>query len=278
MSSKESNDFVPKPPLGLTPEWVIKQERLDNVTDAMWRYIEARKVVPLGWYEEMNSLIGWLNENKKEKPSLEVKDWEIVSFEGGAGLVISKNYSNKAPNKNKPFTVLGTLWMSEEECMELHSIHSVRRKEDGTIWVVGQEVGSKHFSKSTIKGFYIKGNEMMVDFENNDADCNIYWLTLIPVKQAIFVTEDGVEISNINEYVFGLSLLNWSESTVMIYYKPLMSGEWKWFSSEEKRNDYVLLNKPCLSISEVGGILSGKITSHIAEQLKELAKQKIDSK
>lgn len=49
----------------------------------------------------------------------------------------------------------------------------------------------------------------------------------------------------------------------------------KFYSTKEKAEEYILMNKPILSLIEVGGILSGNITPHIAEELKKLVKSKL---
>lgn len=57
---------VPKPPLGLTPKYIWHEKllkvRLDEVTAAMKRYIEALHLIPTEWIEEYNQLIKERNE------------------------------------------------------------------------------------------------------------------------------------------------------------------------------------------------------------------------
>ena len=54
----------PKPPLGLRPRFVYEQQRIDEIEEAMVRYIGAAKEIPVEWLEERNSLIG--NKKKSE--------------------------------------------------------------------------------------------------------------------------------------------------------------------------------------------------------------------
>lgn len=46
-----------KPPIGLTPKWVWKKERLKEVRDAIARYYDAGLVIPVEWIIEYNELV-----------------------------------------------------------------------------------------------------------------------------------------------------------------------------------------------------------------------------
>lgn len=45
-----------RPPIGLYPRFLYDEKRLDDVTQAILRYIDAHKVVPAEWWEEYNEL------------------------------------------------------------------------------------------------------------------------------------------------------------------------------------------------------------------------------
>ena len=47
-----------KPPIGLTPKWVIDEKRLKEVRAAIVRYYDAKLKIPIEWIEEYNDLIG----------------------------------------------------------------------------------------------------------------------------------------------------------------------------------------------------------------------------
>lgn len=55
-----------RPPLGLTPKHIhdrlVNKSRMDNIKDAIFRYIEANKELPNEWIEEWNTLIKIANE------------------------------------------------------------------------------------------------------------------------------------------------------------------------------------------------------------------------
>ena len=46
-----------KPPIGLIPEYLWKEKRLFDIIEAINRYIEAKKEIPIEWIEEYNKLI-----------------------------------------------------------------------------------------------------------------------------------------------------------------------------------------------------------------------------
>ena len=46
-----------KPPIGLRPEWLAKEMRLNEVKEALWRYFEAGLGIPIEWVQEYNELI-----------------------------------------------------------------------------------------------------------------------------------------------------------------------------------------------------------------------------
>jgi hypothetical protein len=47
-----------KPPLGLTPKYIVEAKRLQEIREAIIRYCEARKEIPMEWVEEYNELVG----------------------------------------------------------------------------------------------------------------------------------------------------------------------------------------------------------------------------
>ena len=55
---KEDNMERPvKPPLGIIPKKIWKEQRLGDLRDAIDRYLEANQRVPVEWIEEYNELL-----------------------------------------------------------------------------------------------------------------------------------------------------------------------------------------------------------------------------
>ena len=47
----------PKPPLGVTPSFTVYEPRLGEIDQAIERYIDANKEIPIEWVEERNNLL-----------------------------------------------------------------------------------------------------------------------------------------------------------------------------------------------------------------------------
>ena len=54
-----------KPPLGLTPKWIIQTERYYEICGAISRYYNAGKKIPIEWIEEYNELVEVVNSPQK---------------------------------------------------------------------------------------------------------------------------------------------------------------------------------------------------------------------
>jgi len=46
-----------KPPLGIIPKKIWKEQRLGDLRDAVERYLEANQRVPIEWIKEYNELL-----------------------------------------------------------------------------------------------------------------------------------------------------------------------------------------------------------------------------
>jgi hypothetical protein len=47
---------IQKPPLGLTPKWIIDEHRMQDIHEAIMRYNQAHKEIPSEWIQEYISL------------------------------------------------------------------------------------------------------------------------------------------------------------------------------------------------------------------------------
>lgn len=78
----------------------------------------------------------------------------------------------------------------------------------------------------------------------------------IPTDEAIFTTDDGVDLSDGKMWL--LSTLGWKISEVGVCSDPFRGvtwGELKYFSTKEAAEEYRLMNKPNLSINDVLKVL-----------------------
>jgi hypothetical protein len=46
-----------RPPLGIMPRYIWNEKRLEDLRDAIYRYISAVRPVPAEWIEEYNELL-----------------------------------------------------------------------------------------------------------------------------------------------------------------------------------------------------------------------------
>jgi len=52
-----ARESIEKPPLGLIPQRLHNKKRVQDIDNAICRYIEARKIIPEEWIVERNELI-----------------------------------------------------------------------------------------------------------------------------------------------------------------------------------------------------------------------------
>src|SRR5690606_17477747 len=96
----------------------------------------------------------------------------------------------------------------EEGC----KIYQIKRVKDGEIFTVGDKVKSIHWEKgnSIVDGFLIKNGRLIILEKGYDSDKS-RWLSLECVqksKQPLFITEDGVDIFEGDEFWFLNKSLN----------------------------------------------------------------------
>ena len=135
-------------------------------------------------------------------------------------------------------------------------IKSVRRLNDGEIFTIGDKIqlckNGKEYGQIT--ELYISHEQLRfycgklggvlchdIDKRNN--------FTKLIVKQKLFITEDGVDVFENNRYYYINNqnyLLHNTTSIKEVYEKNV-----KRFSTKEKAEEYIINNKPCLSIKEV---------------------------
>lgn len=82
----EPHDHVHKPPLGLMPEWVWKEQRLEEITAAIMRYLIEGVFVPREWYNEQQRLGDWLRLDSKNKQRTGIVDNPPVIYKSQTQL------------------------------------------------------------------------------------------------------------------------------------------------------------------------------------------------
>jgi hypothetical protein len=151
-----------------------------------------------------------------------------------------------------------------------YGIHSVKRLSDGQIFTVGDKCNLKNgngYRNPIIKIELTKNGESgyLVEYRNRETikitlgsypDDKTPWGPfefdkIVKSEQPLFKTEDGVDIFE-GDTIFGVNI-DWK---VFSHYTDLQNKVKSWgikpiFSTKEKAEEYILMNKPCLSINDV---------------------------
>jgi hypothetical protein len=206
-------------------------------------------------------------------------------------LVVEKDYEILSYiDNNNIFTVEDNSEILERLNLK---IYSIKRLSDNEIFTIGDKITSSLFSKLTdidiIKHFYIPDENFCKIWTNifniNDIifGTNKFWQSnlhhTIKVKQPLFTTEDGVDIFEGDEFYFlqkdWLKYLN-NYGKLIASKGTIAELAYKRFSTKEKAEEYILLNKPCLSLKDIEFAISK--TNNAEEKrnkLKDLVKSKI---
>jgi len=141
-------------------------------------------------------------------------------------------------------------------------IHSVKRLSDGCTFTIGDVV--EEYGK--IRTFLLQNNKIFI----NENFMKTSLSTLVKA-QPLFTTEDGVDIyegdTNVDVYYCnknGFKLLHCCKKEIL---PGTFSENNLYFKSKEKAEEYILFNKPCLSIKDVNIAISEKWVSNILEKI-----------
>jgi hypothetical protein len=183
------------------------------------------------------------------------QDYEILSFKlpNTKSLMVGKTKQGWYTGVNE---VGYNDWRNEEWLLKNnYTIESVKRLSDGTVFTVGDKViflshttVLEHICLNKQKQvcFKIKGCYAVLEnvFSNNDFK---------HAPKPLFTTEDGIDIYLMKKYwcVYpDFSYENFSAN--------IGSGKeksYKYFSTEAAAENYIMFNKPCLSVQEICPII-----------------------
>ena len=190
------------------------------------------------------------------------KDYEILSFKipGNAHWFANLQHNGMYGG-----------WSEDHALNQLSkgiwSIHSVKRLSDSEVFTVGDNT-----KYGCIDEFYIKNNHLLATTVLESS--GKYLKDLQKTKQPLFKTEDGKEIYE-GDNTFGIDEK----------YQFLKFNGWVWkknespnklhkhFSTKEKAEEYIIMNKPCLSINDVLSVGQRVIVDE--GKLKQIVKSKI---
>lgn len=197
------------------------------------------------------------------------KDYEVLSF-------INKNNNTVLAVTDIPpcYVVNDYLpWNS------LYNIHSVKRLSDGEVFNVGDILTNLGMDNGDypIKSINAINGTIAFGYGNSGVII-INYAKKANIKKHLFTTEDGVEIFDKGREIYIVNPDNfeeWTSNGASCTQSPFL----KYFSSEQKRFEYLLDNKPIqVSFNELEKIIWGKSgTWPYNDGLKKFFKQKIQT-
>lgn len=208
-------------------------------TGEEWKLNGAGGILPVNNYTNY-SLPLWITVNSKDWKEIIEKEWKIIT------LKYVRDNSDLITEEE-----LIVLWLKGQN-ISSYSIHSVKRLSDGEVFTVGDNTSS-----GVIVSFDINSTIMNVVFgPNRHSICNSGFAKI--KKEPLFTTEDGVEIFE-GDTIFSVEHTYYKiDDKIAGIYKGSNKNHpvehWynsdKYFSTKEAAEEYILLNKPVLSIND----------------------------
>lgn len=166
-------------------------------------------------------------------------------------------------------------------CDRYLKIHSVKRLSDSEIFTIGDTIDIRidNKYKQEILEINIVKNE--IRFKTKKGVVVFY--IAVKLKQPLFTTEDGVDIFESDKYYsIGIKNVNNLFKIAGPYINPQATnptGDILHFSTKEKAEEYILLNKPCLSLNDVQKIITSRqytgFTKKLLEEITTLVNSKL---
>lgn len=152
----------------------------------------------------------------------------------------------------------------------LNKIHSVKRILDGEIFTIGDNCEYGIITNM----FITKEGYCMTGTRTSPYSCNILYLK--HKKQPLFTTEDGVDIFEgdtcvsifKSNYQYS-GIHNWAKKEW--FTKTSLDINKLYFSNKDVSEEYILMNKPCLSINDIT-----YLQYSVSQELIKLVKQKLN--
>lgn len=216
-------------------------------------------------------------ENSNDWEEIVEKDYEILSFRHkGSNYIWKKDSQLKGlfclVDGKIPFTSLEEI----NKYPKVYEIHSIKRLSDGEVFTIGDKIQSKYFIPyneiRTIQRFKIISNTINVEQDEGITNLN----DIKKVKKPLFTTEDGEEIFEEDRFYFVSKDFKCFETMASI--RTIQNPDLLFFSSKEAAEEYILMNKPCLSINDIiNKVDYNPVESYTSSirKLKELVKQRL---
>lgn len=250
---------------------LVKKIASDFARTAMQKFTDANQFGAWkGNDAEWDDLI--LSHVKSQQPS---KEWEVVAYIY-RGEIVYRAELDKGENAmfaNTNYTLY------ENFLIDLGApIHAVRRLSDGEVFTIGDEVyffnGEQmepEVNSWIIDHFFIreKDGQLLARSKSHfEVEYIDNFLFKVKAKRPLFTTEDGKEIFE-GEIYYEISENYELRQSVASGFKVSEKHTKNYFSTKEKAEEWVLINRPCLSVKD----LTGPIFTH--GELIKLAKSKL---
>ena len=195
------------------------------------------------------------------------KDYEILSLIEDKFIYPCDKYGEDFINQL--FNTLGV------------SIYSVKRLSDSEIFTIGDKVFTEYVNY-TINKIDIVNDKCMVTAlydTNNPNDSRLHYNlnNLKKAKQPLFITEDSVDIFEGDNLYSIDNMLNIRkhllfnaryDDNTLLNNRIFFNSDYKHFSTKEKAEEYILMNKPLLSLSDVWDNLKVKDQKEVMKFVK----------
>lgn len=208
----------------------------------------------------------------------EEKDYSILTFIHDNGIKISIQQDGLYSAAGNINSFLNGI-LSEEELLKFHpyKIRSVRRSSDGEIFKLGDVINKRQVIESIA---LVKGEIRVY------TQCGFYKLSDIvrDYKKLVFKSHDGVNLYEGDYFWIVEEDLSFSKCKAPVHSLSGMCEERKYFSSKDAAEDYVLMNKECLSLNEILSVWGRKEEKEVYKihplfiSIKKLAKEKLKQK
>ena len=180
-------------------------------------------------------------------------DYEILSFRSKVDPTSIWTLRNNGYYRRDTMT---KDWAKESFLKNnVEEIYSVKRLSDGEIFTIGDKVMFSAKSGCTLKGpitsFGIDSDYgIVVNYTDKSKGYGHHSNYLHNAEKPLFVTEDGIGVyENNNIYVVRPNFTIWY-TTVKTNILNFIN-EYKIFSTEKSAEEYIIRNKPCLSLNDI---------------------------
>ena len=208
------------------------------------------------------SLPLWITENSLDWEEIVEKEYEILSFTPKNNKKCIYTEKESSASDWKKYNIPN----SGHDFLE---IHSIKRINDGEIFTIGDMV--KAINKTSKIESFIFVNKLILTAKLDKVEfpASYSLVYLNKTKPKLFTTEDGVDIFKGDTFYWLDKGLNIGNSGYSKIYTNIINT--LYFSTKEKAEEYILMNKRCLSINDI----IKNTTSYNSTELRKLVKTKI---